>query len=413
MFDKTMIRNISSLFSIRIASYLIPLITLPYLVRTLGVEGYGYYGFCLAITQYAILAINYGFDLTITRAVARFRRDKQKISELYWNVTTIKLVVWLFCFIMLVLFSNIFDRIEEVRYILFSFMLLALSSVLFPQWLFQGKEQLGHISLVRITMQILSLPLLFIFVKVETDIWKAAIISGCAPFCAAVYSLFLIKKRAWLFFNFPSLRMIKEQLLEGWHVFISTAAISLYTTSVTVILGFVTGPASVGYFVAADRIIKASLGLYGSISSAFYPRVNSLVDSNKIDAIKTIFNLSKVLISIAVISCVGLFLFSDYLVLLLFGSQHFIVADLLKILSVLPVFISLSNLAGVQVLIPFGYKREFSRVLVIAGCTSLVILVPAVSFYSEYGAAISVVFIEFLVSVMMIHRVFKFNLLKV
>ena len=63
MLDKRIIKNISSLFSLQMATYIIPLINLPYLVRVLGVEGYGYLGFSLAITQYANLIINYGFAL--------------------------------------------------------------------------------------------------------------------------------------------------------------------------------------------------------------------------------------------------------------------------------------------------------------------------------------------------------------
>ncbi|MDC4167541.1 oligosaccharide flippase family protein, partial [Photobacterium damselae] len=63
MLDRILIKNIASLFSIKASGLIIPLITVPYLVRTLGVEGYGYLGFSLAIIQYSILFVNYGFDL--------------------------------------------------------------------------------------------------------------------------------------------------------------------------------------------------------------------------------------------------------------------------------------------------------------------------------------------------------------
>jgi PST family polysaccharide transporter len=103
MFDKTIIKNISSLFSIQVASYIIPLITLPYLVSTLGVEGFGYLGFSLAITQYAILIINYGFDLSATSAIAKCRNNISKVSEIFWYVLSIRLLSFSLTFIMIII----------------------------------------------------------------------------------------------------------------------------------------------------------------------------------------------------------------------------------------------------------------------------------------------------------------------
>lgn len=77
MFDKILVKNIGSLFGIKLAGYVIPLITLPYLVRTLGIESYGYLGFSIAIVQYFVLFVNYGFDLSATSHIAKNGNDKQ------------------------------------------------------------------------------------------------------------------------------------------------------------------------------------------------------------------------------------------------------------------------------------------------------------------------------------------------
>jgi len=67
MLVSVIIKNISSLFSLKIAGYIIPLITLPYLVRVLEPVGYGMFAFCLAIIQYFSIAVNYDFDLSATK----------------------------------------------------------------------------------------------------------------------------------------------------------------------------------------------------------------------------------------------------------------------------------------------------------------------------------------------------------
>lgn len=413
MFDRTIIKNISSLFSIQIASYIIPLITLPYLVRTLGVEGFGYLSFSLAITQYAILLINYGFDLSATSSIAKCRDNINKVSEIFWNVLTIRLLSFGISFLLIGLAALLSETILDIKHILFSAMSIALGAALFPQWLFQGKEQLGLVSIARVITQILTIPFLLFFVSSPKDVWIAALISGASSLIIAVYALVLVYRRGWVVFTFPKVSTLKQQLAEGWYIFISTAAISLYTTSVTVILGFISGPISVGYFVAADRVIKAVLGLYGTVSNAFYPRINAVVEKSKIEARELVVNLGKLITSIAFFCSLGVFIFAEIVVKILFGSEHQITANILQILSLLPIVISISNLMGIQILIPFGYKNEFSKVIISAGCISLILLIPSIYLYAEYGAAVSVILTEILVTGLMTHKVIKLKILKV
>ncbi|HCX7544895.1 oligosaccharide flippase family protein, partial [Escherichia coli] len=58
--------NAVYLFVVQGVTYLVPLITLPYLVRVLGAQSYGVLSFSLAIIQYFILLTDYGFNLSAT-----------------------------------------------------------------------------------------------------------------------------------------------------------------------------------------------------------------------------------------------------------------------------------------------------------------------------------------------------------
>ncbi|EJD6330499.1 oligosaccharide flippase family protein, partial [Proteus mirabilis] len=58
--DKKIITNILSMFSIQGVNYLIPLIMIPYLVRTLGMDGFGKYSIIIAIIQYLVIITDYG-----------------------------------------------------------------------------------------------------------------------------------------------------------------------------------------------------------------------------------------------------------------------------------------------------------------------------------------------------------------
>ena len=401
MFDKVIVKNISSLFGIKAASYIIPLITIPYLVRTLGVEGYGYLGFSLAIVQYFVLMVNYGFDLSATSSVAKANNNKIFISEIFWNIIFIRVVASFFGLCVIFVASFFIDSVFKLLPILLSCYITVIGVALFPQWLFQGKEQLGAISIARILLQFTTIPLLLFFVNNKNDVWQAALISSIPFLGIAIIGIYIIIKREWIDWVKPTWFGVKYQIIDGWHIFISTAAISLYTSSVTLVLGVISGPISVGYFSAADKLIKAAIGVYGTISNAFYPRINAEVEKDKSQAIKLIINVSKLLILIAILVSLSIFFMSNWVTEILFGPDFIITSDIIKILSCLPFVISLSNIFGILILIPFGYKKQFSRVLIISGLSSLVLLFPLVYLFSEYGAAISVLITEIIVTLFM------------
>lgn len=412
MFDKVLIKNITSLFGIKVASLIIPLVTLPYLVRVLGVEGYGYLGFSLAITQYFILVVNYGFDLSATSSIAKIKNNKSAISRIFWSIILIRVISTIISLIILLAISLYVPDINKILPILLSCFLTVIGIALFPQWLFQGKEQLGFISTARIILQIVSIPLLFLFIKDGNDIWKAAVINSIPFLGIAIVSIFILIKRRWVCWYKPSINDLKNELVDGWHIFISTAAINLYTSSVTVVLGIMSGPVSVGYFTAADKIIKVVLGLYAPISNAFYPRINSAVSESKDAAVKLIYQLSKIQITISALTSFTILFMGEWIVELLYGDGFSNTLNLLKILCWLPIVIGLSNIFGIQTMITFGYKKEFSKILIISGVFSVFLLIPLIYFYNEYGAALSVLITETLVTILMWAFIRKNEILK-
>ncbi|MBB7893266.1 oligosaccharide flippase family protein, partial [Escherichia coli] len=78
-----MLRNILYLFGMQGTNYLLPLIILPYLVRVLGPEQYGRLGFSVAIIQYLILLIDFGFNLLSSARIAKNKENTFIVSKIY------------------------------------------------------------------------------------------------------------------------------------------------------------------------------------------------------------------------------------------------------------------------------------------------------------------------------------------
>ena len=127
--DKTLFKNIASLFGIQGMNYLIPLITLPYLVRVLDPVGYGSLGFSLAIVQYCCMLTDYGFNLSATQQIAVHRDDKGKVSKLFWSVLACKAGMALFSSLIVSVAIYFVPKLNDVSIIIYSGLLMVLGRV--------------------------------------------------------------------------------------------------------------------------------------------------------------------------------------------------------------------------------------------------------------------------------------------
>jgi PST family polysaccharide transporter len=201
----------------------------------------------------------------------------------------------------------------------------------------------------------------------------------------------------------PNFGIIKYQLKEGWHIFISTIAISLYTVSNSFFLGLLTNTVMVAYYASAEKIMNAIQGLLGPISQAFFPHLSRVVAEDKERGIKALQKALFLIAGIGLLISVILFLTAPLVVKLIYGAKYEIATtQALRVLAVLPFIICLSNVFGVQTMIPFGLSKPFSRILIISSCVNVLLLIMLIPRFTYIGTAVSVVITESLVTLMML-----------
>lgn len=402
-----MYKNIASLFGIQGMNYLIPLITLPYLVRVLDPIGYGSLGFALAIVQYCCMLTDYGFNLSATQKIAVHRDDKKKVSKLFWSVLACKAGMASLSTLAVSVAIYFVPKLNDISLIIYSGLLMVLGNVLFPIWLFQGKEKMGWIAISNITARLLSIPLIFIFVKKTEHAYVAAFITSLTTILAGCIGLYFVWRQKWVEWYKPTQTDLINMLSDGWHIFISTASISLYTTSTTLILGFVSGPVAVGYFVAADKLRQAVQGLISPISQSFYPRINSTMSKNEKEGFLLIRKLLKWQGVFTFVLSATLFFSAPLLISLVYGAQYDASVPVLMLMAWLPFIIGLSNVFGIQTLLVLGYKETFSKILMMSGIVNVILIFPLTYFNAEIGAATSVLLTEIIVTTLMVVVIVK------
>jgi len=398
---RRLFENFLSLSFLQVANYIFPLITLPYLVRVLGPEKFGLISFAQAFIGYFVILTDYGFNLSATREIAIYREDKEKVSEIFSSVMVIKFFLF---FLSLGIMSAIIFTFEkfrqdwEIYYLTFG---MVLGQVLFPVWFFQGMERMKYITFLNILAKLIFTIAIFVFVRKAGDYLSVPLLNSLGFIVAGIIALWIVFKDFGIGFKMPSWEGVKYQLKEGWYIFISTVAISLYTISNTFILGLFTNNTIVGYYSAAEKIIKAIQGLLGPISQTIYPHVSKLMYESKECGIKFLRKVTLLIGSFSFVLSLIIFIFADLIVRIVLGSQYTESVIVLRILAFLPFIIGLSNIFGIQTMLTLNFRKAFSNILISASFLNLVLALILVSSLKHIGISISVLISEMFVTLSM------------
>lgn len=111
---KTLIENFGYLTLLQICNLLIPLVTYPYLINTLGKNLYGVIIYSQAIVSYLAIFVNWGFNISATKYISINREDSKKINEIVSVVYIVKtlLLIIVFGFLFLIF---LFPEIREYK----------------------------------------------------------------------------------------------------------------------------------------------------------------------------------------------------------------------------------------------------------------------------------------------------------
>lgn len=401
MFNPRLRHTIMALGVVQAGNFLVPLLVLPYLARVLGAEVYGQMIWVQTVMLFGVIWVDFGFGWSTTREISSHRDDLARIDRLFSNVWAVQWCLAVIFVLGSIFFVGYLSKDSSQMRLYIAGLGVVLGQVLLPIWLFQGLEALREVAVIQLISKLLVFPLIFLLVNGPQDVILALAIFSVSTLLAGALSLVWIYQRKLINWVHPDLFGMRSALRDGALLFSSRALISLYTTLVPLAVGYWAGPVQLAYFNLADKLRTVVQAMFTPVSQAVFPRMSWLFQQDTSAAYTLI---RKLLLGMGISSglgCCVLWVGAAELMLLLGGEEFLHGASILRWLAFVPLLVILSNVMGVQIMIPQKMNKPFTAILAIASFFSFLVLYPAVKLGGAIGAAQVVLGVECMVTVSM------------
>lgn len=346
--------NTFMLYLLTFSNYFLSLLVVPYETRVLGDVGYGVLGVAMAIMVYFQLFIDFGFLLSATEEVSRFRQDRQRLNVVLSAVTWCKLALCgLSLLILFVLCQFIGAWKGKFGFYSLFFIGTAINALL-PDFLYRGLEKMSAITIRTVCIRAFSTLGIFLFLKSAEDVWVIPVLTAIGNL-VAVFACFLdAKKRLGIRLCRVKLRDVWLRMKQSSVFFLSRFATTAYSALNTVILDIVapTNSPVRGYYASSDKLMTTGKSALSPISDSLYPY---MVKNHDYKLVKKVLLILEPLI---LVFCAVIFVFASKFCVLLFGEAFAPAGDVLRVMLPTAVVILPSYICGFPMLSSMGLAKH-------------------------------------------------------
>ena len=403
---KGIVESTISLATLNVLNMVLPLITLPYTIRVVGLANYGAYSVVYTILQYVLLVSAYGFSFSTTQQIARNRDNLSELNRIF-NATLA--ARFLLSVLPVLVFGVVCMLSYSSDYMLMYIIGLGIvvGDNINPIWLFQGMEKMRYMTIINVISKLTFTILIFIIVVKEGDYIYLTLLNSLGYVVSGLFSLLIAYKSFNIRFHIASWKDVLYQLKEGWYIFLSTICMNAYRNSNIFILSYFIPEASVGMYSAAEKMIKAAQSAASPISNAFYPYFANVKQGNNPRSILPgITKLTKLMAIILLCLSLTIF-FGSRIINDVFLDPETIEPILLMQLMVPVVFFgSLNYILGIVGMINMEMKKQFFQYVMISGIISLIFLFVTVSYWGNISASLAMSISEIILFILCVYKLY-------
>ncbi|MBT8900498.1 flippase [Lactobacillus delbrueckii subsp. bulgaricus] len=370
-----------------------PLITIPYTSRVLSVSSMGIYNFSGNYANYFLLLASLGIPTYAVREGAKYRDDHQKISDFSSQIFTLNIISTMISYIILI-FTLQFPFFKKYALTIVVFSLQIIFTTIGTEWIYTIYEDFTYITVRSILFKVLSIALLFVFVRETNDFLPYA---GVTVFASVgsnilnyIHTKSIVKIR--IINNFSQL---KAHIKPVFTIFFSTLAINIYVTSDTTLLGFIKGNYAVGIYGVASKIYGTMGPFLASILIVTIPRLAMLFGKKNFKEYKNVLgSVIKVMVTILIPSSIGIIMLAPEIIMIISGKKYLASVTPLRFLAIALIFSLLNTIVSECVMIPAHEEKKVLKANLIAASVNLILNLVLMPFFSFNAAAVTTVISE-------------------
>jgi len=382
---KVLIENFLSLSIIQVVSLIISLITLPYIIRTIGFEKYGITVIAWSLINYFTSITDFSFKFTATREVAVCKNNIKKLSIIYSKVLTVQALLILLSCLLIIIVVYSYEPFYKERLIFWVTMPYLFGNTIFPDWFFQGMERMKYMTYINVSIKLIFMIFIFIFINEASDYWLYPLFQTLGYIISGLIGQWIMVRQYKVRFYWLKSKTIVHTFKDNMPVFINQFLPNLYNNTSTFLLGIMTNNTLVGIYDAVRKIINLGSTLMDIVSRVFFPFISRRKDA--FDKYKTLMTYVGVLLTILPIVFYKVILW--YL-----NIQYENIFAVLTILSIGLFFLSLYDIYGINYFIARRKDKIVMRNTIFSSIVGLILSYLLIYYFDILGAALTITLVR-------------------
>lgn len=371
-----------------VLNIIFPIITFPYVSRVLSVGELGKYNWSSSFVSYFLLIAGLGIATYAVREGAKFRNDRNEISAFASQVFSINVFSTIISYILLFLCVLIFPKVQSYSTCIYIFSIQIVFTTLGTEWIYSIFEEYTYITARSIVFKILSVVMLFIFVRSKGDYLNYA---GITVFSAVGSNILnYLHARKFCTIKFTIKIDWKEHLKPILVIFASSVATTIYLSLDTTLLGLINSNYVVGIYSVSTKMYNIVKQLIAAVLTVTIPRFALLWGRHRYREYRNLLlQISNVLALISIPAAVGVYMLAPQIVVLLSSAKYIRAVSSLRLLCPALIFSIFSWIFTSCVLIPAKRENKVLVITVISAVANLTLNILLMPSLKENAAAIT------------------------
>lgn len=393
--------------TLKVASFVFPLLTLPYITRVLGAANNGKVDFASSVISYFSMFAQLGIPTYGIRECAKCRDDKEQLTKTVQELLFINFISASISYISLLWAIVTINKFKSNSILLLIDSLAIILNAAGIEWLYQAIEQYDYIAVRNIVFKLISTAMIFIVVKEPDDYFKYALlltISTCGSNILNIYNVSKIVEHHLYIGKYEIKRHLKPIIT----FFALSIAVSIYTCMDTVMLGFISGDEEVAFYTLATKIKLALAFLISALGPVLLPRITYCVNNNQYGRFLLYVEKSlHFVILISIPTTIYAILMAPEVIGVLGGDSYMPAIQCMRVVTLAVIPLGIGNVACQQILTPLGKERLTMISTIYGACLNFVVNAILIPKNGAVGAAIATVLAESVVMIIQVHYSWK------